>query len=118
MYGASIETPRNRFVGANTVKASLCRCEATAFQLEASAHAPWTRTIVGLGMSYSIRSSDHGGHGEDRVVDRIVSVVPPKGHHPQRVSACRPTGLPTNSMSLLFIARIAHPTRHKAPYSG
>src|SRR4029453_19365083 len=50
IYGASIETPRNRLVGARTVKSSLWRGDVTAFQLEASAHAPWTRTIVGLGM--------------------------------------------------------------------
>jgi hypothetical protein len=76
MYAASIETPRNRFVGANTVKSSFCRCDTTAFQLEASAHAPWTRTIVGLGMSYSIGSSEHDDHCEDRVVESILSLAP------------------------------------------
>src|SRR6476620_10089108 len=59
MYGASIETPRNRLVGARTVKSSRCRGDMTAFQLEASAHAPWTRTIVGLGMCLPYRPSDH-----------------------------------------------------------
>jgi hypothetical protein len=78
MYGASIETPRNRFVGANTVKSSFCRCDATAFQLEASAHAPWTRTIVGLGISYSIGSSEHDDHSEDRAVESILSLIPHK----------------------------------------
>src|SRR6476646_8976606 len=72
MYGASIETPRNRLVGARTVKSSRCRGDMTAFQLEASAHAPWTRTIVGLGMCLPYRASDHED-GEDRVVDTIGS---------------------------------------------
>src|SRR6478752_4395494 len=48
MYGASIATDRSRLVGARTVKPWLCSSVATAFQLEASAHAPWTRTIVGF----------------------------------------------------------------------
>ena len=36
------------FGGANTVKPAVCNCEMTGFQLVASAHAPCTRTIVGL----------------------------------------------------------------------
>src|SRR5664279_657975 len=32
----------------STVKPSRCRCRTTPFQLELSAHAPWTRTTVGL----------------------------------------------------------------------
>jgi hypothetical protein len=48
-YAASAATPRSRFGGARTVKSWLCSPAATAFQLDASAHAPWTRTIVGFG---------------------------------------------------------------------
>ena len=50
MYGASIGTARSRFGGASTVKPWLWSSDATAFQLDASAHAPWTRTMVGFGM--------------------------------------------------------------------
>src|ERR1700733_10659719 len=52
-YGASIATARSRLGGVSTVKPWLRSSEATAFQLEPSAHAPWTRTIVGFGMSVS-----------------------------------------------------------------
>src|SRR6188472_3441257 len=50
MYGASTETERSRFGGARTVKPWLWSSVATGFQLDASAHAPWTRTMVGCGM--------------------------------------------------------------------
>ena len=58
MYGASIATPRSRFGGASTVKPWLCSSVATAFQLDASAQAPWTRTIVGFGICFSLRLSE------------------------------------------------------------
>ena len=59
MYGASIAAPRSRFGGVSTVKPWLCSSVATAFQLDPSAQAPWTRTIVGFGMrgSRAIRPS-------------------------------------------------------------
>ena len=55
-YSASDATPCSRFGGARTVKPWPCRSVATAFQLDASAHAPWTRTIVGFGIcaTYSV----------------------------------------------------------------
>jgi hypothetical protein len=56
MYGASIATARSRFGGASTVKPWLWSSDATAFQLDASAHAPWTRTMVGFGTELSSRS--------------------------------------------------------------
>src|SRR3984957_19306535 len=52
-YGASIATARSRLGGVSTVKPWLCNSDATAFQLEPSAHAPWTRTIVGFGIFVS-----------------------------------------------------------------
>src|SRR4051794_33858514 len=60
MYAESVATPRSRFGGPKTVKPWLCSSDATAFQLDASAHAPCTRTIVGLGMSVSLASSERG----------------------------------------------------------
>jgi hypothetical protein len=50
MYAASPATPRSRFGGAKTVKPRPRRPVATAFQLDASAQAPWTRTMVGCGI--------------------------------------------------------------------
>ena len=43
-------TPRSRFGGVRTVNPWPCSSVDTAFQLEPSAHAPWTRTMVGFGM--------------------------------------------------------------------
>jgi hypothetical protein len=60
MYGASVLTARRRFGGARTVKSWLCSSAATAFQLDASAHAPWTRTIVGFGVAASREGSPSG----------------------------------------------------------
>src|SRR3954470_5814421 len=60
MYAESVATPRSRFGGPKTVKPWLCSSDATAFQLDASAHAPCTRTTVGLGMSVSLASSERG----------------------------------------------------------
>ena len=48
-----VAAPRSRFGGAKTVKSWLRSSDATAFQLDPSAQAPWTRTIVGFGMSGS-----------------------------------------------------------------
>jgi hypothetical protein len=56
MYAPSVATPRSRFGGAKTVKPWFCSSDATEFQLDPSAHAPCTRTIVGFGMSVSPRS--------------------------------------------------------------
>ena len=42
-------TPRSRFGGVNTGKPWLRSADATAFQLDPSAHAPCTNTIVGFG---------------------------------------------------------------------
>ena len=42
-------TPRSGLGAASTVYPSACSCSTTAFQLELSAHAPCTSTIVGLG---------------------------------------------------------------------
>ena len=53
-YAASPATPCNRFGGVSTVKPWACSSVDTAFQLEPSAQAPWTRTIVGFGMASSI----------------------------------------------------------------
>ena len=46
-------SPRAGSGGPMTVKSWLCSSDATAFQLKPSAHAPWTRTMVGFGMSVS-----------------------------------------------------------------
>src|SRR5690242_19140994 len=61
MYGASIATARRRFGGARTVNPWLCSPVATAFQLDASAQAPWTRTMVGFGICSPLRLSEFGG---------------------------------------------------------
>ena len=44
------DAPRSKFVGVKMVKPWPLNPDATAFQLEPSAHAPCTRTIVGLVM--------------------------------------------------------------------
>src|SRR6266851_9282688 len=49
MYAESLATPRSGFAGARTVYPRSCRRVMTPLQPEASAKAPWIRTIVGLG---------------------------------------------------------------------
>jgi hypothetical protein len=50
-YGASVVTPRRRFGGVRTVKPWPCSSVETPFQLEPSAQAPCTSTIVGFAIS-------------------------------------------------------------------
>src|SRR4051794_24726803 len=69
MYGASIGTDRRRLGGASTAYPSLCSAEATAFQLEASAQAPWTRTIVGLVIATTL--CEQGAQPCDGLVDLL-----------------------------------------------
>ena len=56
MYGGVGRHPAQQVRRGKTVKPWLCSSEATAFQLDPSAHAPWTRTIVGFGIgaTYSV----------------------------------------------------------------
>ena len=44
------DAPRSKFVGVKMVKPWPLNPDATAFQLELSAHVPCTRTIAGLDM--------------------------------------------------------------------
>src|SRR5713101_2262744 len=48
-YAESLATPRSGFAGARTVYPRSCSRVITPLQPEASAKAPWIRTIVGLG---------------------------------------------------------------------
>src|ERR1700750_2570445 len=63
MYGASIATARSRFVGARTVNPWPWSSDATAFQLDASAQAPWTRTMVGFGIWCLLQVAGFGSAG-------------------------------------------------------
>src|SRR6476659_3228668 len=63
-YGASVVTPRRRFGGVRTVKPWPCSSAETAFQLEPSAQAPWTSTMLGVvaGMVVTAPSFEGLGH--------------------------------------------------------
>ena len=64
-YGASVATPRSRFGGVRTVNPWPCSSDETAFQLEPSAQAPWTSTIVGFGMWRPFAGSGRLGQAYD-----------------------------------------------------
>src|SRR3954468_10415424 len=82
MYGASTATERSRLGGASTMNPCPWSSDATAFQLDASAQAPWTRTIVGFGMWFP-----RGCSGRDAA--RATLLVVPLGQ-PERGAAQPP----------------------------
>src|SRR6266851_9700489 len=64
MYAESVGTPRRGFAGASTVYPRSSSRVMTPPQPEASAKAPWIRTMVGLGPSLWCAAADVAGLAE------------------------------------------------------